>query len=151
MIKSAEQAFTDSFIKQATAYGMTEAQAKNLFKVAATKYANEWLSQLQPYLDQAQQFTQQNPTAVGGIAGGLGGAALGAGVAGKGNRLKGALGGGLAGAGIGAAGGLAMDPALRQRLLGDDMNTKINSGLARLSGESNANPDNSQDWGTGGN
>jgi hypothetical protein len=76
--------------------------------------------------------------------------AVGAGAAGKGNRLKGALGGGLAGAGLGGAGGLAIDPSLRQRLFGDNVNTQINSGLARMRGESNANPDNPQDWGTGG-
>lgn len=105
MIKSAEQAFTQSFIKQAMAYGLTEAQATKLFKTAADKYANDWLTQLQPYLAQAQQYVQQNPTAAGAIGGGLGGMAAGASLAGKGNRMKGALGGGLAGAGLGAAGG----------------------------------------------
>ena len=106
MIKTAEQAFTVSFIKQAMAYGLSEAQATNLFKTASEKYANDWMAQLQPYLDQAKpyldqakQMAQQNPTAVGAIGGGLGGAVAGAGIAGKGNRLKGALGGGLAGAG----------------------------------------------------
>jgi len=150
MIKSAEQAFTQSFIKQAMANGLSEAQATKLFKTAAEKHANDWMAQLQPYLQKAQDFASQNPAAAGAIGGGLGGMAVGAGAAGKGNRLKGALGGGLAGAGLGGAGGLAIDPSLRQRLFGDNVNTQINSGLARMRGESNANPDNPQDWGTGG-
>lgn len=105
MIKSAEQAFTQSFIKQAMANGLSEAQATKLFKTAAEKHANDWMAQLQPYLQKAQDFASQNPTAAGAIGGGLGGMAAGAGLAGKGNRIKGALGGGLAGAGLGAAGG----------------------------------------------
>jgi hypothetical protein len=46
-----------------------------------------------------------NPVAAHAVAGGLAGSAVGAGVAGEGNRGTGALVGGLAGAGLGAGAG----------------------------------------------
>lgn len=119
-----QDAFTQQFIKQGMAYGLTQVQASNLFKKAAEKHAIDWQAQLQGLVDSASNYAQQNPTAAGSIAGGLGGATTGAMVGGPNNRMKGALGGGLAGAGIGGAAGLSLDPAMQQKLMqmlkGDD-------------------------------
>ena len=108
-----EAAFTQQFIKQGMAYGLTEIQATTFFKQAAQKFANDWGQQLQGMAGQVGQFAQQNPAAAGAIGGGLGGAALG-GMMGGG---KGMMAGGAAGAGIGGAGGLAMDPGMQQKIM----------------------------------
>lgn len=150
MIKTAEQAFIGSFIKQAMSYGLTEAQSNALFKKASEKYANDWMAQLEPYLQQAQQMAQQNPTATGAAAGGLAGAGIGAMAGGQGNRGKGALAGGLGGAGLGAGAGLAMDPAMQQKLMELGQGAKSSVGSMFHKAPKSYNPDNPQDWGTGG-
>ncbi len=110
------------FIKRAAEYGISEYQAKTLFKRAfPAPIENMWnqgKEMLGQGAHQVSMFKDQHPDAFGAAAGGLGGAALG-GVAGG---LMGGGKGALAGAGLGAAGGagagmLQQDPHLRHQLL----------------------------------
>lgn len=100
-------AFAEGFMKTAMEVGFSEGQSWDLLNTKLAQNVHPQVKQANDMLKQIKELITQNPEIAGALGMGGLGAAAGAGLAGKGNRGKGALVGALGGGTIGALAGNA--------------------------------------------